>query len=87
LSFIDYSLLSIALFLEFVFFGALVYIKLTKPVTKRDGLTFPKSEELFQKWHAKARKLEKALKPLALHIVALSALAVWVIYRVVLSFL
>ena len=86
MSVFEIILLALAVGLELVFFGAFFYVRVSEPIVTRDGLRYISDENAHYEWNKRVKRLQKTLKPLALHITALAAVVVWVIIRVVISF-
>jgi hypothetical protein len=88
MSAIDFVLLGFAVALQIVFFGTLVFLRVTRPIEKRaDGGRYITNEKKYQEWLKTAERAEKLLKPALLHSISGGALVCWLIYRTVLSFM
>ena len=87
MSVFEIVLLAIFVVLELVFFSVLIFFRVTEPIDRRDGRKYISDNRKHGVWNRRVSNAQKRLNPLRLHIVALSALALWVIIRVVISFL
>lgn len=81
------ALLTVFVTLELTFFAIWFFFRITKPIERREGNRYISDSGKHQVWLRHANRAEKLMNPLLLHSVALSALALWVIIRVVISFL
>lgn len=83
----DFILIGVAVFGIIMLLSMRMFSQFSKPVhVGADGLRYVKDGEM-DAWVARAERVEKVLNPTIILISSGASVAVWVLYRVVLSFL
>lgn len=83
----DFILIGVAVFGAIILGSMRMFYQFSNPVhVGADGLRYVKDGEM-DAWVARAERVEKILNPKVIVVFSGAALMIWVLYRVVLSFL